>query len=144
MGPTTRLPDCRPLSLSQATPAFKSLEAGCGKQTTEAGCLFCYSKSFVLCFCGVSFFFLGLKVCGILIPRPVIEPTSPCFGRQSLNQWTPGKSLKALFKAQAFRCPSLLEAGFHLPFLLSASGLGRTYWKIWMCEAAVTSTAQNP
>ena len=90
------------------------------------------------------FFFFGLKVCGILIPRPVIEPTSPCFGRQSLNQWTPGKSLKALFKAQAFRCPSLLAAGFHLPFLLSASGLGRTYWKIRMCEAAVTSTAQNP
>ena len=58
LDPTTQLPGCHPLSLSQATPAFKSLEAGCGKHTPETGCLFCYSKSFVLCFCGISFLFV--------------------------------------------------------------------------------------
>ena len=144
MGPTTRLPGCRPLSLSQATPAFKSLAAGCGKQTTEAGCFILLLKVICALFCGVSFFFsFGLKVYEILVPPPMIKPTSLCFGRQNLNHWTPGESLKALFKAQPFRCPSLLETGFHLPFL-SSTGLGRTYWNIRMCEAAVTSTAQNP
>ena len=35
------------------------------------------------------FWFFGHEACGILAPRPGMEPTPPCIGRQSLNHWTP-------------------------------------------------------
>ena len=34
------------------------------------------------------FWFFGHKACGVLPPRPGIEPTPPRTGRQSLNHWT--------------------------------------------------------
>ena len=37
------------------------------------------------CFC---FMFFGYEACGILAPRPGVEPCAPCIGRQSLNHWT--------------------------------------------------------
>ena len=42
------------------------------------------------CFCFM-FWFLGQEACGILVPRPGIEPRISCPGRQSLNHWTAGE-----------------------------------------------------
>ena len=42
------------------------------------------------CFCFL-FWFFGHEACGILVPRPGIEPACPCVGRWSLNHWTASK-----------------------------------------------------
>ena len=39
------------------------------------------------------FFFFCRAACGILVPRPGIEPTPPAMGARSLNTGPPGKSL---------------------------------------------------
>ena len=54
------------------------------------------------CFCFM-FWFFGLKAWGILAPWPRIKPT-PCSGRQSLNQWPPGKSLNFSFFEESPYC----------------------------------------
>ena len=41
----------------------------------------CYSIASVL-FC-----FFGLETCGIVAPRPGVEPAPPCIGRWSFNHW---------------------------------------------------------
>ena len=48
---------------------------------------FCYalSSSFLVC---VFFFFFFFWLCGILVPRPGIEPAPPAVEVQSLNHWT--------------------------------------------------------
>ena len=40
------------------------------------------------------FWFFGCKVCGILAPRPGIEPTAPALAGEVLTTGPPGKSLQ--------------------------------------------------
>ena len=42
----------------------------------------------ILALFSLIFFFSGCAACGILVPRPGIEPVSPAVGAQSPNQWT--------------------------------------------------------
>ena len=91
---------------------------------------------FPFCYC---FWHVGLS--SLTGDQTYIPPT---LEGEVLTTGHSGESLKALFEAQAFCCPFLLEAEFYLPFLLSTAGLERTNWNIRMCEAAVTPTAQNP
>ena len=41
-----------------------------------------------MCVLGFFFFLLRHMVCGILVPRPGIKPTSPAVEEQSPNYWT--------------------------------------------------------
>ena len=34
------------------------------------------------------FFLLHLEACGMLVPRPGVEPMAPALGAQSPNHWT--------------------------------------------------------
>ena len=53
----------------------------------------CYNIPSVLCFG-----FFGHKACGILAPRPGIEPTCPALEGEVLTTGPPGKSLPLFFK----------------------------------------------
>ena len=66
-------------------------------------CRFMYFAKFgnfsTIIFASTFFFFWPCHAaCGILVPQPGIEPTPPALEAQSLNNWTPGKSLQVLLK----------------------------------------------
>ena len=47
----------------------------------------------ILLLCFFMFWFFGREACGILVPRPGIEPTPPALEGEVLTTGKPGKSL---------------------------------------------------
>ena len=83
------------------------------------------------CFCFM-FWFFGLKAWGILAPRPRIKP-SPCNGRQSLNQWPPGKSLNFSFCKESPYCFPYFMHHFTFPLTMHKDYLF-TSWTLIFCR----------
>ena len=72
----------------------------------------------------VRFFFFGPHgiTCGILVPRPGIQPARPALEGQSLNHWITGKSLAGEI---------LMNTGSHLDHMLNLSvGDSRVAWPL--------------
>ena len=54
-----------------------------------------FTESVTYCFCFV-FWIFGPRACGVLAPRPGIEPVTPALKGRVLTTGPPGKSLKTL------------------------------------------------
>ena len=59
------------------------------------------------CFC-LMFWFFGCKACGILAPRPGIEPEPTALEGEVLTTGPPGKSLIYLFAVSGAACGILV------------------------------------
>ena len=90
------------MSSTQFIPGYSCLQESCSRmwKTDYRGWVFYFATQSHLCFVlwGFFFFSFGLKVYEILVPPPMIKPTSLCFGRQNLNHWTPGSPSKPYLK----------------------------------------------